>query len=64
MKKASLFKTLKGHTSGWVSLSKDKRKVIASGRTLKALLRKLEQEGNPDGYLMKASKDFSRYVGP
>lgn len=58
-----LTKPLKDHTSGWVSISKDYKKVIASGRTLKSLLKKLNKMGNPDGYLMKAAKDYSGYVG-
>lgn len=59
----SLDKTIKGITSGWVSLSKDYKKVIAHARTLNELAKKLEKKGNPDGYVMKASADFSSYVG-
>lgn len=58
-----LTKPLKGYTSGWVSISKNYKKVIASGRTLKSLLKKLDKMGNPGGYLMKAAKDYSGYVG-
>lgn len=63
MKPIDLTKTLKNYTSGWVSISKDYRRVIASGRTLETLLKKLKEMGNPDGYLMKAAKDYSGYVG-
>ena len=63
MKLINLTKTLKSYTSGWVSISKDYKRVIVSARTLKALIRKLNQKGNPDGYLMKAAKDYSGYVG-
>jgi len=63
MKEKNLAKILKNYTSGWVSISKDYKKVIASGRTLKTLLQKLEKMGNPDGYLMRAAKDYSGYVG-
>lgn len=63
MEEKNLAKILKNYTSGWVSISKDYKKVIASGRTLKTLLQKLEKMGNPDGYLMKAAKDYSGYVG-
>lgn len=63
MKAANLAKVLKNYTSGWVSISKDYKKVIASGRTLKTLLQKLEKMGSPDGYLMKAARDYSGYVG-
>lgn len=63
MKAINLTKILKNYTSGWVSVSKNNRKVIASGRTLRALLNKLEKMGNPEGYLLKAAKDYSGYVG-
>ena len=63
MKADNLAKILKNHTFGWVSISKDYKKVIASGRTLKILLQKLEKMGKPKGYLMKAARDYSGYVG-
>ncbi len=63
MKPINLANALKKYSSGWVSISKDYNKVIASGKSLKALLKKLEKMGNPDGYLMKAAKDYSTYVG-
>lgn len=58
----NLSKTLKGK-SGWVSIAPDNKKVIAQGKNLKELLRKLKAMGNPDGYIMIAGKDFSSYVG-
>lgn len=58
-----LRKTLKNYKSGWVSISQDYKKVIASARSLKSLLAKLEKLGNPKGYIMKAAKDYSSYVG-
>lgn len=63
MRTTNLAKILKGHTSGWVSISSDYKKVIASGKTLKTLVQKLNKMGNPEGYLMKAAKDYSGYVG-
>ena len=63
MRKIGLAKVLKNHTSGWVSISKDYKKIIDSGKTLESLLKKLEEKGNPDGYLMKAAKNYSGYVG-
>lgn len=62
MKQTNLARILKNYTSGWVSISKDYKKVIASGRTLKSLLQKLEKMGRPEGFLMKAAKDYSGYV--
>ena len=63
MSVANLSKTLRGQTSGWVSISKDYKKIIAKDKSLKELLEKLKRLGNPDGYLMKAAKNYSRYVG-
>ncbi len=61
MKKANLIKILQGYTSGWVSISRDYKKVIASGKTLSTVVVKLKKMGNPEGYLMKAAKDYSGY---
>lgn len=58
----NLTKTLKGKT-GWVSVSSDNKRVIAQGKTLKELLRKIDKLGNPDGYIMISAKDFSSYIG-
>lgn len=61
--RTDLTKTLKGYNSGWVSISKDYKKIIAVGKTLKTLIQKLDKMGNPEGYLMKAAKDYSNYIG-
>ncbi len=58
----NLTKTLKGKI-GWISLSKDYKKVIAQAKTLKELVVKLNKMGNPEGHIMNAAKDYSRYVG-
>lgn len=58
----NLVKTLRGKT-GWVSLSADKKKVIAEGKTLKEVVEKLKKMGNPKGFMMPITKDFSSYVG-
>lgn len=63
MNRVNLVKTLRGYTAGWVSISKDYKKVIASGKTLNTVLRKLEKMGSPEGYLMRAAKDYSGYIG-
>jgi len=46
-----------------VSISSDCRKVVASGKTLQGLLERLGRLGNPRGFIMKATGDFSNYVG-
>ena len=58
----NLTKILKGK-SGWVSISKDNKKVIAQAKNLKNLVVKLKKMGNPDGYIMIASPDYSNYAG-
>lgn len=62
-KATNLAKILKSYTSGWVSISKDYKNVIASGKNLKILFQRLNRLGNPKGYLMKAAKDYSNYIG-
>ena len=63
IKTINLVKILKKYHTGWVSISKDNKKVIASSKTLETLLTKLHKMGNPDGYIMKAAKDYNSYVG-
>lgn len=63
MRTIDLTKTLKGYNSGWVSISKDQKRVVAAGKTLKTLIQKLNKMGNPEGYLMRAAKDYSNYIG-
>lgn len=63
MQAINLVKTLINYKSGWVSVSKDNKKVITSAKTLAMLLSKLSKMDNPDGYIMKAAKDYSSYVG-
>jgi len=63
MKGKSLISLLKGYSNGWISISTDYKKVLASGKTLEVVLQKLAKLGNPKGVLMRASKDFSRYAG-
>ena len=63
MKTPNLAKILKGYTSGWISISKDYKKILASGKTLKILIKKLNKMGSPEGYVMKAAKNYSNYVG-
>ena len=63
MKNLKLAHLLRKYSDGWVSISKDYRKVLASGKTMKIVLSKLQRLGNPDGILMRAAKDYSRYAG-
>jgi len=63
MKNKNLVKIMKKYTSGWISISQDYKRIIAHGKNLKSLLKKIDKMGNPKGYLMRAAKDYSGYVG-
>ena len=63
MKNHKLANLLRKYSNSWVSISKDHRKVLASGKTMKTVLAKLQRLGNPEGVMMRAAKDFSRYAG-
>ena len=63
MKRGNLAQTLKRYSKGWVSISKDYKRVLASGKTMESVLKQLKRIGNPDGILMRAAKDYSRYAG-
>ncbi len=58
-----LTRILKPYKSGWVSISKDHKKVVTSARSIDVLVKKLKKLGNPRGFIMKAAPDYSRYVG-
>lgn len=51
------------YNSGWVSISKNYDKVLAYGRTLDSLVKKLQRAKKGEGYITRASGDYSRYVG-
>lgn len=59
----SLGKILKKYSTGWISVSQDHKSVLAWGKTLKSMLKKLEKKGNPEGYVMKVAKTYSNYIG-
>lgn len=63
MKHDNLAKILQKYQSGWISISKDYKRVLAWGKTLKSLLKKVERGGFPDGVIMRAAKTYSNYVG-
>lgn len=63
MKIVDLTRPLKGYTGNWVLLSKDYKRVLASAKTLKTLIKRGEKGKVRDGYVMKVAKDYSHYVG-
>ncbi|MBI3397416.1 hypothetical protein HY045_02980 [Candidatus Woesebacteria bacterium] len=54
----NLEKLLKKYTSGWVVVSKDQKKVLAHGKKFSDVVNKFSK-----GYILKANKNFSNYVG-
>jgi len=60
-KLVSLTKLLKNHTSGWVALSEDYKKVV-TGKSLKEVDRKLERLGNPEVVLISAAKNYRGFI--
>lgn len=59
MKTINLSKVLKNFTSGWVALTPDYKKVVASGRTLKEISGKVVGD---DVILISASKNYRGFV--
>lgn len=62
MANINLSKLLKKFSSGWVAITSDYKKVVASGKTLKEITQKMEKEGRDDVVLISASKNYRGYV--
>lgn len=62
MSNINLTKLLKNFSSGWVAITSDYKKVVASGKTLKEITHKMEKEGRVDVVLISASKNYRGYV--
>lgn len=60
MNTINLSKLLKNFSSGWVAITSDYKKVIASGKTLKEVSGKVA--GRTDVVLVSASKNYRGYV--
>ncbi|OGY09843.1 MAG: hypothetical protein A2782_03600 [Candidatus Blackburnbacteria bacterium RIFCSPHIGHO2_01_FULL_43_15b] len=63
MKAIDLTKILKGYTSGWVALSADYKKVVASAPNLTSLNAKLKKLGDPKVILIQAGWSYNTYIG-
>lgn len=59
MKTINLSKLLKNFSSGWVAITSDYKKVVASGKTLKEVSNKVV---GADVVLISASKNYRGYV--
>lgn len=62
MQAISIDKTLQ-KKSGWLSISSDNKKIIAQGKTLQELIKKLKKMGNPKGSISPIPKDYTSYIG-
>jgi hypothetical protein len=58
MSSGNLEKLLKKYSSGWVVVSKDQKRVLGHGKNFSDVANKFD-----NGYILKANKDFSNYVG-
>ena len=61
MEPINLVKILKGHTSGWVAVSKDYKKVLATGKTIKDVSIALQKSGE-EGILVPAAPNYRNFV--
>jgi len=57
-----LSKILKGYISGWVAISIDYKKVVASAPTMKELDKKLKKLGNPKVVLIPGMEDYGPII--
>lgn len=57
-----LSKILEPYSDKWVALSCDEKKVIASGNTVKDVLRMAKEKGETKPILTKVPKNYGNYV--
>lgn len=62
MKTINLSKLLKKFSSGWVAITADYKKVVATGKSLKEITAKIEKQRRDDIVLISASKNYRGYV--
>jgi hypothetical protein len=62
MKSIDLTKILEKHTSGWLALSQDYKKVIGKGITIKKALEQAKSSGVDDPVIVRAAKSYGPMV--
>lgn len=62
MQTINLSKTLKNHSSGWVAITSDYKKIIASGKTLREVTDKVMEAKQTNVVLIPASKNYRGFV--
>lgn len=62
MQTINLSKVLRDFNSGWVAITSDYKKVVASGKTLKEVTDKVSKEKQNDVVLISASRNYRGFV--
>jgi hypothetical protein len=62
MQTINLSKILKNYSSGWVAITSDYKKIVASGKTLKEVTNKVARQNRDDVVLIPASKNYRGFV--
>lgn len=62
MQAINLSKLLKGFSSGWVAISSDYKKVLASGKSLKQVTEKIKKLNREDVVLLPVAKNYRGFV--
>lgn len=62
MQTINLSKLLKNFSSGWVAITSDYKKIVASGKTLKEVTNKVTRQKRYDVVLISASKNYRDLV--
>ena len=57
-----LSKILKPYSDEWVALSGNETKVIASGKTVKEVLKKAKEKGENSPIITKVPTEYGNYV--
>lgn len=63
MSKVDLRKILTENTSGWLALTEDNKRKIASGKTLHEVLRKAKEKGVENPSVLKVPNLKTAYIG-
>ncbi len=62
MKAINLSKLLKDFSSGWVAVTSDYKKVVATGKTLLDVTKAVRKQNRDDVILISASKNYRGFV--
>lgn len=62
MKTINLSRILKDFSSGWIAVSSDYKKVVASGKDLNEVTQAVEKQKRNDVVLISAAKNYRGFV--